>query len=329
MISMRRAIYEDIPSIMNFIDQYWKKDHILARDRSFFEWQFVDGKQVNMFLAIDEDGKIYGIQGGILYSQSDTPDISGSIWKTIKSNNPMLGIELGDFMYQQLRARYTCSPGMSKKATKIYKMMGLVSASLDHYYRLNERKDYKIAKIRNKIIPPAKNTGYRMEPIHSIDEMKEIISEQELAQGIMSKDYAYIQKRYFAHPIYQYDIWKIISLQGSANSVIITRPEEAQGRKSCKIIDFYGRESDLGQIAAALDQFMKEYDYEFVDIYSFGIPADIYEQGGFVRCDVEDENIIPNYFHPFEQKNVSLDMIDPLIPGMKLFRGDGDQDRPS
>ena len=329
MISMRRAVYEDIPSIMQFIDQYWKKNHILARDRSFFEWQFVNGKQVNMFLAIDEHGKIYGIQGVILYSQSETPDISGSIWKTIKSNNPMLGIELGDFMYEQLGARYTCSPGMSKKATKIFKMRGLVCASLDHNYRLCDREDYRIAKISHKIISPVEDTGYRLEPVHSLEEMKAIISERELAQRIMSKDYAYIQKRYFEHPIYQYDIWKIANPEGKAHSVLITREEEAQGRKCCKIIDFYGRETDLSQIAAALDRRMKENNYEFVDVYSYGIPGDIYEQGGFVRCGTEDENIIPNYFHPFEQKNVSLDMIDPLIPGMKLFRGDGDQDRPS
>lgn len=329
MISMRRAVYEDIPFIMQFIDQYWKKNHILARDRSFFEWQFVNGKQVNMFLAIDENGKIYGIQGVILYSQSETPDISGSIWKTIKSNNPMLGIELGDFMYEQLGARYTCSPGMSKKATKIFKMRGLVCASLDHYYRLCDREDYRIAKISHKIIPVVEDTGYRMEPIHSLEQMEAIISERELEQRIMSKDYAYIRKRYFEHPIYQYDIWEIVNPEKEAHSVLITREEEAQGRKCCKIIDFYGQETDLSRIAAALDRLMKENDYEFVDVYSYGIPVDVYEQGGFVRCGTEDENIIPNYFHPFEQKNVSLDMIDPLIPGMKLFRGDGDQDRPS
>ena len=30
----------------------------------------------------------------------------------------------------------------------------------------------------------------------------------------------------------------------------------------------------------------------------------------------------------FVRKNISLRMMDPLLPGLRLFRGDGDQDRP-
>lgn len=45
MLTIRRAVYEDIPHIMKFMDEHWKPGNILAKDRSFFEWQFVeDGK---------------------------------------------------------------------------------------------------------------------------------------------------------------------------------------------------------------------------------------------------------------------------------------------
>ena len=73
---------------------------------------------------------------------------------------------------------------------------------------------------------------------------------------------------------------------------------------------------------------MEEREYEFVDVYSFGIPVEIYEQGGFVRCGADSENIIPNYFHPFVQENITLKMVDPMLAGLRMFRGDGDQDRP-
>ena len=73
---------------------------------------------------------------------------------------------------------------------------------------------------------------------------------------------------------------------------------------------------------------IKEKEYEFVDVYSYGVDTTVYEQAGFLRCDENCENIIPNYFHPFEQKNVTIRMIDPFIEGLRLFLGDGDQDRP-
>lgn len=64
---------------------------------------------------------------------------------------------------------------------------------------------------------------------------------------------------------------------------------------------------------------MEEKGYEYVDIYSFGIPVEIYEQGGFIRCGENSENIIPNYFHPFVQENISLKLVDSKIEGVRLF----------
>ena len=119
-----------------------------------------------------------------------------------------------------------------------------------------------------------------------------------------------------------------VRVQKKASSVLITRDERVDNGVICKIVDFYGVESDLGKITAALDRLMVERDYEFIDIYSYGVPTELYEQAGFCYCDEASENIIPNYFHPFERRNITLRMIDPMVPEMRLFRGDGDQDRP-
>lgn len=96
----------------------------------------------------------------------------------------------------------------------------------------------------------------------------------------------------------------------------------------CEIIEHYGRMEDLGKITAALDRLMKGKEYEFVDVYSYGIPVEIYKQAGFCHCDENCENIIPNYFHPFVQENITLKLVDAPIDGLRLFRGDGGQDRP-
>ena len=71
MIALRRATMEDIPDIMRFMDEHWKPGNILAKDRDFFEWQFLDGDKLNIFLGRDEDnGKIYGIMGAVVYNST-------------------------------------------------------------------------------------------------------------------------------------------------------------------------------------------------------------------------------------------------------------------
>ena len=329
MITIRQAVYEDIPNIMNFIDQHWKKNHILARDRSFFEWQFVESGQVNVFLGIDDkEGKIYGMQGIIRYNHRCNPDISGSIWKTIRSDNPRLGLDIADFANQQLDTNLIIGAGVSEKAIKLGCVMGGKPIAMDHYYRLADCEEYKIAVVKNKWIPQVKFRKTMLKPVSSIEEMKQVVSDEALANHLMSKDYDYIEWRYFKHPIYRYQIWKVVRVVGLIQSIVITREESWQGRKIIKIIDFYGDLDDLGRITPALDQLMKERGYEYVDIYSVGVPAAIYDRAGFVRCDENSENIIPSYFHPFEQRNVEIKMMDPMLEGLRLFRGDGDQDRP-
>ena len=50
---------------------------------------------------------------------------------------------------------------------------------------------------------------------------------------------------------------------------------------------------------------------------------------GFLKRTENDPNIIPNYFEPFEQKNVDIYFVSNVMENLHLYRGDGDQDRPS
>ena len=43
---IRLAMYSEISEIMQFIDEYWKKGHILATNRDFFEYEMVVDGQV-------------------------------------------------------------------------------------------------------------------------------------------------------------------------------------------------------------------------------------------------------------------------------------------
>ena len=61
---IRLAMYSEISEIMQFIDEYWKKGHILATNRDFFEYEMVVDGQVNFLIARSlENEKIEGILG--------------------------------------------------------------------------------------------------------------------------------------------------------------------------------------------------------------------------------------------------------------------------
>ncbi len=321
----------DIPNIMSFLDKHWKPGNLLATDRCFFEWQFVDDDKVNMFIGIDEKtGTIYGTMGVIIYNRKEHPDVSGCTWQTIRSENPILGLDIEQYVFRELDIRYVYVPYMSEKAMRLFKLRGTKPYVMDHYYRINpEIDDYRIAIIQDKSVMDIKDGGYRLEPIASVKEMKKVVPEETLLAGIMSKDYHYIERRYFEHPVYHYDFWKISRPDSTASSVLITREVEQNGGIAAKIIDFYGDVEELSCISYPLDSLMKEKGYEYIDIYSYGVPVTIYEKAGFRCCDETCADVIPNYFHPFVRENVVLHtMMENFVPGLRMFRGDGDQDRP-
>ena len=61
----------EIPLIMKFIKNYWKKKHILGLDKKFFEYEFVFKNRVNFMLGLNKKNKeLVSIQGFIPYSIS-------------------------------------------------------------------------------------------------------------------------------------------------------------------------------------------------------------------------------------------------------------------
>lgn len=74
---------------------------------------------------------------------------------------------------------------------------------------------------------------------------------------------------------------------------------------------------------------MQENKWEYIDLYCYGIEDDILKRSGFLKRTENDPNIIPNYFEPFEQKNVDIYFVSNVMENLHLYRGDGDQDRPS
>ena len=329
MISVRRAEIKDIPMIMQFLDEHWLKGYALAHNRELFEWQFVKNGKVNIAIAVDEENeKMYGMEGAIAYSGDEAPHISSCLWICEKTNNPTLSLEITEAAYKMMNASGSYGLGLLKDAIRVHKLLKHDIMYMDHYYRLRQKDKYVIAKIEEPIIPPITDYGWYLEEIDSLEEIKEVISTNTLNQHVPRKDCEYISWRYLEHPVFKYYVWKICNPKKEAKSIIVTREENYNGSKSCKIVDFYGDDKDFIFASYALDSLMSERDYEYIDIYSVGFPKEIYDSAGFVECSENSRNIIPNHFQPYSCENSRIALVDIHYDRLRMFRGDSDQDKP-
>ena len=63
---------------------------------------------------------------------------------------------------------------------------------------------------------------------------------------------------------------------------------------------------------------------------NFGLPENLFTKMGFDLLDLDGEIIIPNYFEPFEQRNVRIEVAYKTKNNNYVaFKADSDQDRPN
>jgi hypothetical protein len=329
---IRLALYEEIPDVMQFIDENWKKGHILATNRDFFEYEMVVDGKVNFLIAKDkESGTIEGILGFLPCSKDQEKlDIWGVVWKTVPQSMPMLGMELKKRLMTIIGARTDLGVGANPRTSVplLGRIYHYYTAKMKHYYRLADIHEYKIAKVREKNIP-------HYNPSESVI-VKELLNKEELEQFfdfatvkdvIPYKDCWYYTKRFFKHPIYKYSVWGIENIENKKRAVMVTRIQKCNESSAVRIVDYLGEQALFGNCGNFLDLLLRENEY--IDFYFDGFEEEYAKSAGMVAV-TDDGNIIPDYFYPFEQVNVDI-YVDCSNNKERcfFFKGDGDQDRPN
>ena len=335
---IRLAKYSEIEKIMSFINEFWRKGHILALDRKLFEYEFVDGNQVNFVIAIDRNtGFIEGIFGFLNCSKTtdvNKKDIWGSMWKVVDSreNIPFLGVELAKRVFTLTGCRTQIGNGANLNTTVPLRRMffGDKVAMMKQYYLLNnEIGEYKIAVIKDK-----NNKGHLFKvqdttivELLSINDVKREF-DLESIDSIPYKDYWYINKRYFNHPYYKYKVYALQDSNGLVGALMMTRSVECNGSKVLRIVDYIGNQKLFAGLGRALEGMLKNNGYEYIDFYTLGFDEDYIFRAGFSLRIEQDSNIIPNYFEPFVRENAEI-WAHYKHEGTLFFKADGDQDRPN
>lgn len=329
---IRRAEYEDIPAIMEFIDKYWKKDHILAKSRYYFEYQHYYNGEVSFVIAEEPVNKeLEGILGYIVYSEkAEERDLFGVIWKVRSNNYPMLGMKIQLFAMRNLGARSFSGIGLNQSTLNMHKRWGASLGKLKQYYILADKEKYNIAKVEkaNKAGHNTKLEQFVLRRMVDEEGLLEICEMEKRDGKIPRKSAQFVKHRYFSNPVYtyvKYGVYRGKNIQG----ILISREIECNSSKVLRIVDYLGNVHAIAHIGKGLKDLLLEKGYEYIDFYLYGIDDQILIDAGFVERDESDKNVIPSYFEPFVQENVDLDFYTTSKDDVILFKGDGDQDRPN
>ena len=326
------ADMEELDDIMGFIREYWNKDHILANDKDFFLYEFQNGDKLNYFLARSkETNAIEAIMGFYPYEKEMKPKescFSGGILKVYpKCAVPMLGVEMLRRIYALMQQKAYIGNGANPVTalpleTRVLRHHG---GRHRHFYILDKRDEYKIAKIvkQPQIMSSFSTPQKPLMEYQNVQEMYQVFDDAAFKERIPYKDAWYVQKRYFSHSIYHYQMFGI-----GTKTVLVGREVNQNGAKVFRLVDILGDVTEIRYAGAALRELIEHIGYEYIDLYEHGVPEDALKEAGFVERTENDSNIIPNYFEPFVQKNIEIyyhtDAEDAVI-----FKADGDQDRPN
>jgi hypothetical protein len=205
----------------------------------------------------------------------------------------------------------------------------LVVGKLDHYYRILDKKEYKIVKIVDKRLLPTAKAEFRYYKIEDFSAFQTIYEALPIREQRPYREIQYFKWRFFEHPYFYYQVYGIYSKDRKfPHGFFICREIQQYGVKALRIVDYTGRENYFADVSALLQKLMEENFYEYIDCYCFGMPENIMNAAGLLRRTDEDENIIPNYFEPFLCENIDIYYGFTKLEGVRLFRGDSDQDSP-
>ncbi|MEY8326197.1 hypothetical protein AALB47_20145 [Lachnospiraceae bacterium 54-11] len=330
-MEIRLANYSEKNEILNFIDKNWQRNHIFVRWPELFDDYHKNGDMLNYMVAV-EQGKIYGVCGFIYANNGGEPDIWLALWKVIPSGIPSLGMDIVNTLKKTLNCNVLSCCGIRKEVKRLYEFLGFKTGTLKHFYRLNKKCKCRIAVVLNTEIPDyIVSNDIELVLIHSENDFNNIIEyERAIFQATAPwKDRNYVIKKYFYNLAYTYQLFAVKTSRGTVDAIFVTKIVEANYSRAMRIVDFLGDETVLRLCGKSLERLMEDNECEYIDFYEYGLSDDFLRDMGMKELNETDTNIIPNHFEPFEQNNIDIHFFTSQIDNFRMFKADGDQERPN
>jgi hypothetical protein len=340
VINFRLLGHTEINKFNNFIKNQLSDEHIFSYDKKLFNWQHKD-RDFYHCMAAFKNSALIGVQGVIPQCQFDSNlprnQIFLALWQVDKHEGIGIGLKLYECILNEYRPEFIGSTGLKDNMIPFHKWKGFTIGKLDHHVILSPYiVDFKVAIIScnaKKYINTTKNTlnqKFFFKRIKEEDLVNLNTSSIYLHQTPLKSD-CYLINRYFKHPTYNYILYALLE-NNKIMSICIIRPVIIDGSTVLRFVDYVGENLYLIELYGYLLQLLKEYNAEYIDFYSYGIPLNVLKSAGFINRNKIDGLVIPNYFEPFERKNIELNYAYRYLnrgAPIRMFKGDGDQDRPS
>ncbi len=336
LLKVKRVKNHEIKALMNYINDQWSSNHILSQNKRLFDWQYKKNNEYNFIVAM-ENKKIFGFQGYIPLNQYDTDldnkEIFLAMWMAKKEGSVGLGYNINKKLIEIANPNLIIVLGINESLLNFHKWQKYKVGYLDHHVLISNSIDRfslikNYSKKKNNIKSP--NTSVSLFKVSKVSDFSLIKSSLfEHQSPLKSKNY--FINRYFNHPIYNYDIYFTI-YENKIRSIVVTRVVKAKKSKAIRLVDYAGSNKDIYLLTENLYQLLQIKDAEYIDFYSHGINKDHFKKAGFINKDEIKDLIVPNFFEPFVRKNINISYAyrsNEKINNLRLFKGDGDQDRPS
>ncbi|HEG0496232.1 TPA: hypothetical protein SB541_000148 [Campylobacter jejuni] len=329
--TIRLCRIDEYNKLIIFLKNHWKKNHIFVHSKEILDFQHLNKEKgvYNFIVAHNETTKEFdAILGFIPTSQFDknlssNGDFWLAIWK-VKEAVKKTGIGLGVLIYfvNNFNPNSFAAIGISEDAARIYKAYKYKLGELLHFYIKNKQKqEFKIAYFhKNNTI------DYKQRLDISFRQINRLVN---IPNNTIYpyKSINYIKKRYQQHPFYEYYFQGIYENE-VCKGIFIFRKLKINNAICLRIVDYLG--SFIPNCYHQFQKLLLEFNAEYIDLLCYHNQPEQIIQMGFNLKKQEDKDIIPNYFEPFEKKNISVKFAyKTKFDNYAIFKGDSDQDRPS
>lgn len=330
---------DDKEELILFIQRHWNPKHIFIHSQQLLDWQHQDrprGRYNFIVGRASQVGELGGILGFIPTAQFD-PLLSErretwlTMWKVVCDPSTVgLGRRLMEFVFDHLQPNFLCAVGISDRVESLYRRMGFQTGLLRRHYLVNPYKSNFLLVKGNEARPTShRNTSAKA--LVPIDPYLLTGEEPYLtASFVPTKSRDFLIARYLRHPVYQYDIFGVKN-ENRIEALLVMRLCTCKGAHAYRVVDFVGEEHALSGLHEAFLNLLQLVEAEYIDFYHYGIDEDVLKDSGLRPLLPSSSLIVPNYFEPFLQENISLRYaFRSQSPNrVRIFKGDGDQDRPS
>lgn len=333
---IRSATFEDGGNIRDFIHLYWRTDHPLAHNERLFDFQYESNtiNGYNFILAETEESKeLCGILGFIptyrydIFLMGEKDYWGALVMVRADKRKSGLGKKIWNYFCSVHHYSSFAAIGVSDYGLRFLQREGFSFGTLNHYYLLNNSfVEFQIAsgvsvnKKKNLLV----NERWEIEHINKLSD-----SDLEITSVYRPlKTVGFFINRYDEHPFYDYS-YLLIRCDKKLVVILVIRKINLNGSSVLRIIDCLGSLDGLPCLDNEFQKILNEESAEYIDFLNYGIDVSTFFQMGFSLLEADGQVIIPNYFEPFERKNIQLTFLCQSPFPYVVFKGDGDQDRPN